>query len=373
VRHCGTLAQPSVALSGRGRGDHVADAALGVGREQRPDVLAHPRPADLARHAVSVARLRELEDQDEVRLVDLRDASGECARIDREPHPLLQRLDGGVGDRSAKTEVVDDDVHGADPILAGTVLLLERRDRRDRGAVFSTRVHAAVPAHAAAIELLPGRMLPAIGRIVGVATPLALGDLPCVLHGDTDRVAVVFPGASTHEHRLGGTPARPDLHYARAVLQKHGYSVLEVWWDASSRPAENRDAWYDANVATALSSLNEAPAFLVGRSLGTYALARRIVAEGDTFDRPTIWIAPLMNQPIVRDALKRLEAPAFVVGGTADEAFLPAELEMSRATILALDGANHGLEVDDPRGSARLLVELVDGLDQFVGTVADGR
>lgn len=80
-------------------------------------MLAHPRPADLARHAVGVARLRKLEDEDEMGLVDLRDASGERARIDREPHPVVQRVEGRLGDRLAKTEVIDDDVHGADPTV----------------------------------------------------------------------------------------------------------------------------------------------------------------------------------------------------------------------------------------------------------------
>lgn len=63
---------------------------------------------------------------------------------------------------------------------------------------------------------------------------------------------------------------------------------------------------------------------------------------------------------------------AFVVGGTADEAFRPAELETSQATTLALDGADHGLEVDDPPTSARLLADTLDRLRTFVARTTAG-
>ena len=46
-----------------------------------------------------------------MRLIDLRDTGRERACIDRELHPLPHRLNGRVGYRLAKTEVVDDDVH----------------------------------------------------------------------------------------------------------------------------------------------------------------------------------------------------------------------------------------------------------------------
>ena len=59
--------------SDRGRDDHFREAPLGVAGEQRPDVLPHPRAANLAGNAIGVLRCRELEDQDQVCLVDLCD------------------------------------------------------------------------------------------------------------------------------------------------------------------------------------------------------------------------------------------------------------------------------------------------------------
>ena len=65
-------------LSGFSRGDHFADAAHYVSPARSgPDVLSHPWSADLARNAIRVFRPGELEDQDQMGLIDLRDASRE--------------------------------------------------------------------------------------------------------------------------------------------------------------------------------------------------------------------------------------------------------------------------------------------------------
>jgi pimeloyl-ACP methyl ester carboxylesterase len=201
------------------------------------------------------------------------------------------------------------------------------------------------------------------------ATPL-----PCVLHGTGDErgIAVVFPGAGSAGNRLGGTPARPDLHYTRAVLEAERLAVLEVWWDAGSAAESDRDDWLDANVAAALATASEEfeLALLVGRSLGTWALARALSASTPPIDGvPTVWLAPLLDLPVVKAALRELDAPAFVVGGSSDEAFNVAEAEALRdrgVEVVIVDGANHGLEVHDPPTSARLLADTLERLRDFV-------
>jgi hypothetical protein len=150
--------------------------------------------------------------------------------------------------------------------------------------------------------------------------------VPCVLHsaGGERGVGVVFPGAARERNRLGGTPARPDLHYTRAVLRAEGLAVFEVWWDAGSIPDDALDEWLDANVRAAqAAAAREHPlALLAGRALGTMALARVVSnAEWEQNAVPTVWLAPLLRQPLVVDALARLHEPAFIVGGDADPAF----------------------------------------------------
>ncbi|HEY6737831.1 MAG TPA: hypothetical protein VI076_03205, partial [Actinopolymorphaceae bacterium] len=53
--------------------------------------------------------------------------------------------------------------------------------------------------------------------------------------GDPERVAIVLPGR-------GYTPAGPLLHYARAVLVHHGWTVQEIWWPELPDP-ESTPRW----------------------------------------------------------------------------------------------------------------------------------
>jgi pimeloyl-ACP methyl ester carboxylesterase len=198
--------------------------------------------------------------------------------------------------------------------------------------------------------------------------------VPCLLHanGDEEGVAVVFPGAAAQGYRLGGIPARPDLHYTRALLLEEGLAVFEVWWDADTAPEGDFDGWVAANADAAIGAASERHrvAALVGRSIGTIALAH--VVSGDDWERravPTIWIAPLLHLPNVAEALGELESPAFVVGGTDDRAFDPAVVERIRERgirLTVLEGANHGLEVGDAAESARLLAGALDEMREFV-------
>jgi hypothetical protein len=62
--------------------------------------------------------------------------------------------------------------------------------------------------------------------------------LPCLLHSAANEVgiAVVLSGGSFLGGRVGGTPARPELRYTRALLKAHGLSVLEVRWQTDPFP-----------------------------------------------------------------------------------------------------------------------------------------
>lgn len=196
----------------------------------------------------------------------------------------------------------------------------------------------------------------------------------CLLYADgtEDAVAVVFPGAAREGNRVGGTPARPDLHYTRELLQLFGTAVFEVWWDAATAPVDDLDGWLDAHVAAALEVTTQERrlAAVAGRSLGTLALARLVTGPGwSERPVPSIWIAPLLDEPGVADALSGLGAPAFVVGGSEDESFDVERAEGLRRPgidLVVVPGADHALEVDDPARSARLLAEALDRMREFL-------
>jgi hypothetical protein len=74
-------------------------------------VLSYPGRANFARDAIRVSRCRELQNQDQMRVIDLRNTRGERPRVDDKLHTLPCRLHGRIGHRFAQAEVVDDNVH----------------------------------------------------------------------------------------------------------------------------------------------------------------------------------------------------------------------------------------------------------------------
>ena len=86
-------------------------------------VLPHPWSPNFSGDAIRILRCRELENQDQVRLVDLRDTSRERACVDHELHAVPRRLNGRSRHRFAQTEVVDDNVQQLDAIACRKYLL----------------------------------------------------------------------------------------------------------------------------------------------------------------------------------------------------------------------------------------------------------
>ncbi|TDC80191.1 alpha/beta hydrolase [Streptomyces hainanensis] len=182
---------------------------------------------------------------------------------------------------------------------------------------------------------------------------------PTRFDGDRDRVALVIPG-------MGYTPARPLLHFARAVLLHHGWTVQELWWqvpDGLSRwPAGERIAWVERQVNEAVDAEGGACRLLVGKSLGTLAAGvaadRRIAA---------VWLTPLLTDEFVAGALRRAEASTLLVGGTADGWWDAGIAASSGHEVLEVPAADHALELpDDVAGSVDVLRQVVARLDRFV-------
>jgi hypothetical protein len=177
--------------------------------------------------------------------------------------------------------------------------------------------------------------------------------LPCALYEvGGERAAVILPGAARATYRLGGSPARPDLHYTRALLAEQGYNVLEVWWDADTCP-DPPDPWCRENALAAITAAGEDRVrLLIGRSLGTIGLA----ALAEKADLASIWIAPLTYLPHVRDALVSWRGPALAVAGDADDGFVAVD---GVETVVVPRG-DHGLDVGEAAASARALAAALD-------------
>jgi hypothetical protein len=173
----------------------------------------------------------------------------------------------------------------------------------------------------------------------------------------TDRVAIVLPGARY-------STARPLLHFARAVLESHGWTVVEASWPADD-PQRDPHEMVMGVAAGLLDTAGDARVLVVGKSLGSLAIplaaSRRL---------PGIWFTPLLHQSPVAEALRRLPEPTLLVGSTADETWDADAARQSGLGVLELTDVNHGLELTgDPLGSIDALRRVIDGVDRFVAGV----
>ena len=176
---------------------------------------------------------------------------------------------------------------------------------------------------------------------------------------DARRAAVVLPGARY-------SPASPLLWFARKAVQRHGWTVVEVWdeWKGGGDPV----SWVEARARAALASVPDAEERLVvAKSISTPAAA--LAAD---LGLPAVWLTPLLKEQDVLAGLRRRSAPALLVGGTADPAWdARVARELEGAEVLELDGANHTLEIeDDPLASIDALRLLTERVDAFVGGLA---
>ena len=178
-------------------------------------------------------------------------------------------------------------------------------------------------------------------------------------------LALVFPGL-----RYG--PERPVLHFTHRLLRRQGWTVAEVDYgftpEAFAAASEGeREGWITAAAATAWTWARSAgaPKLLVGKSLGTLALAWLL----ERANVPKVWLTPLLRSDDVADALVRDAEPGLLVAGEADPATPPEALRgLTRPGLhtLVLPRAGHDLESEDPLASLELLKDYLLALTAFV-------
>ena len=156
-------------------------------------------------------------------------------------------------------------------------------------------------------------------------------------------VALLLPGrAYTVNH--------PTIYSVAAVARDLGWRIEAVEWD----PDDESD---EAVVAQGREALNAVPtgrSVVIGKSLGSLLLLD--VAE---LALRAVWLTPILTREDVRRAAMRRSAPAFLVGGTADDVWHSDAAHTTGHDVMELNGGNHRLELDgDAIGSARRLVSL---------------
>jgi hypothetical protein len=188
-----------------------------------------------------------------------------------------------------------------------------------------------------------------------------LGPCAGLLHeNDRDRCVVVLPG-------MQYSTQAPLLWFAREVAAGRGWSALEVL-DALPEGAEPF-GWARDRARRALDRAAEDAdeVVIIGKSLASGAAG--IVADRGL---PAVWLTPLLNERRVADDLSRAPRPALLIGGSADEAWVPDALaDSGLLQVVQLDGLDHSLQrPGDPGGSLGALRLVAERIDRFLAELA---
>ena len=175
--------------------------------------------------------------------------------------------------------------------------------------------------------------------------------------GESRGLALVLPGRAY-------SPSAPLLDLALRALLQHGFTVQQVWWDATSRGEEDAEAWVRRQTAEALDREDADHVVVVGKSLGT--LAASYAAERGL---DAVWLTPLLVDPVVAEAIAANAGRQLLVGGPADELWDPEvarELADNGCDVLAVADADHAMATSDVVRTAEILVEVARAVDSFL-------
>jgi hypothetical protein len=189
----------------------------------------------------------------------------------------------------------------------------------------------------------------------------------------TKHLVVVFPG-------LGYTCSMPLLYYPTRLFVEHGADVL--WVETQYNQAPEFDAlgpqeqlnWIavDASAAvhTALAQREYASLTLVGKSLGSLALAALALNEPAVNGASFIWLTPLTRNPSIQKAAAQARPRSLFILGDADSLYTPEGLAQLQKTtqgqVLLVPGADHSLEIPgDLPASLRAIQQTLDAIQTF--------
>ena len=190
---------------------------------------------------------------------------------------------------------------------------------------------------------------------------------------ETSHLGVVFPG-------IGYTAAMPVCYYPGLVLRSLGADLLNVEYayarsGFSNLSEEEQTAWLQADAAAALKfALNQrcyTRVTLVGKSLGTLAIAALLEGRPDLLVSECLWLTPVLRSALVRDRIAVGKPRGLLVIGTADSYYraelIPSLEKGLGRKALVFPGADHSLEIqEDPAGSVRVIEDLVRGVMEFL-------
>ena len=109
---------------------------------------------------------------------------------------------------------------------------------------------------------------------------------------------------------------------------------------------------------------------LVGKSIGTVALARILPELPSLEHADFVWLTPLLKLGGLKETIARHPHKALLIIGSDDQSYDAALLEQIRVStngqVLLLEGADHSLEIrGDVAASVRIQERIVITLERF--------
>lgn len=186
------------------------------------------------------------------------------------------------------------------------------------------------------------------------------------------KLGIVLPG-------LGYNCDMPLLYYPTRLLLARGADVLQLRPDYAtpefqSLPGEERAHRAGADALAALhaglAQRDYLQIILIGKSIGTLAMAHLVSTEARLANAATVWLTPVFRGRRVVEAAMQFKGPAFFVAGTSDTIFdaeaMASIREATNAEALIMQGADHSMEIPgDPLRSLSVLDQVVRAIANF--------
>jgi len=187
-------------------------------------------------------------------------------------------------------------------------------------------------------------------------------------------LGVVFPGYS---YRC----SEPLLWYPTRVLLTLGADVLWVEYPYDQQPefGDSDDLvqkeWLFEDSMAALESAGDVRSYnrttLMGKSLGTLAMAHILRARPTLGDLRAVWLTPALADSELRLVMEKATCPSLVIIGSADHYYDRPFIERVRSKasteVLVVEGGDHILETKDGTiPSIDILKSVVESVGRFV-------
>ena len=192
------------------------------------------------------------------------------------------------------------------------------------------------------------------------------------------RLAVFFPGL-TYRNTM------PVLYYPQKLLLARGYDVLSVDYAYDQIPEfmdlseEDKIAWIGTDACAAMAAVFALEQYehftLVGKSLGTAAMAAVAPDEPELASADLVWLTPGFKTRGVAEGMARSPQRSLIVLGTEDPHYEEAYVDAAHARgaeVILLPGFEHGLEkpglvVDSLAGMHTIIEQISRWLDASPG------